>query len=234
MGYPVEMIGKDTRLFGIIGSSAIEHKLEECFNHYFKQIDVDCKAMPLNIREDDIGFFFNGLKDSKITGVYLEEEYQQTTYNLFKPDDDELSFVKACDTVEIIEGEYSFSMTYGRALISLLDKTVKSSSLMIIGNTPQAKSFLFHAIQAEPEKILFASPYIEEMLDMMAFVPETIAHDIFRINNDKLNIAVDIVINFTNNTVLTNSKETIHVNNDFEKIVDKIAKIKTKEWSQNG
>jgi shikimate 5-dehydrogenase len=234
MGYPVEMIGKDTTLYGIIGSSAIEHKLETYFNRYFQQMDIDAKAMPLNIREDDIGFFFNGLKESKIAAVYLESEYQQIAYELFKPDDSLLQFIKACDIVEIDNGTYRFSSLFGKALATLFDDLVNSSSVMIVGNTSQARSFLAHLIDMQPKKILFASPYIEEMLEMMAFIPETIKHDIFRIENSRLEIPVDIVFNFTNQKIEIETKKYIDVDDHFDKIIDKIAEIKTKEWAQNG
>ncbi|RUM63755.1 MAG: hypothetical protein DSZ05_08185 [Sulfurospirillum sp.] len=57
MGYPIDKIGPQTRLFSLIGANAIESGRESLFNNAFQQLDADCKMMPLNIREDDLGFF---------------------------------------------------------------------------------------------------------------------------------------------------------------------------------
>ncbi len=233
MGYPVEMIGKDTRLYGIIGSSAIEHKLEHYFNRYFQEMDVDCKAMPLNIREDDLGFFLNGLKDSKIAGVYIEEEYQQLVYNLLKPEQEETLFAQACDTIDIENNRYRASMSIGKALDSL---SAGAERIIIVGNTPHAKSYLFHLTQNNPtlKEIHFASPYIEEMIELIEFLPDTISHDIHRVVDGSLTVNADMMVNFTPDPVKTQTPKAIDIKADFEKIIDKIAEIKTKEWADNG
>jgi len=236
MGYPVEMIGKDTKLFSVIGSSAIEHKLERFFNHYFQKMDVDCKAMPLNIREDDLGFFLNGLKDSKIKAVFLEKEYWQNVYNLLNPDDEECIFAGICDTIDIVNSNYQVTLTQGRALVEVLKEKTNlcEKTILIVGNSPSAKSFLYHLVKENPKKIIFADEYIEEMLELMAFTPKSIAHDIERIRDTKIDIEVDMALNFTNNPISTKTKKQINFNDDFDTIANKIAQIKTKEWTQNG
>jgi shikimate 5-dehydrogenase len=236
MGYPVEIIGKDTKLFSVIGSSAIEHKLEKFFNRYFQEMNVDCKAMPLNIREDDLGFFLNGLKDSKIKAVFLEKEYWQNVYALLNPDDEECTFAGICDTIDIVNNNYQVTLTQGRALVEVLKGKTNlcDKNILIMGNSPSAKSFLYNLVKENPQKIIFADEYIEEMLELITFTPESIAHDIERITDKKINIEADISLNFTNKPISTNIKEQINFNYDFDTIVDKIAQIKTKEWSQNG
>ncbi len=236
MGYPVEMIGKDTRLFGIIGTSAIEHKLEAYFNRYFQEMDVDCKAMPLNIREDDIGFFLNGLKESKIKAVFFEPEYWESVYQLLGKGDEETAFARACDTLEIVDGDYHKSLTQGKALCAMIDEksSLHGKEIMIISNTPSARSFLYHLIAYKPAKVIFASEVVEEMLEMIQFMPDHKSYDIISIHENKIDAAADIVVNFQSCHYETESKLNIQYHDNLHQIMDKIAQIKTKEWSQHG
>ncbi len=236
MGYPVEMIGKDTKLYAIIGSSAIEHKLQDYFNHYFQEMDVDCKAMALNIREDDLGFFLNGLKDSKIKAVFFEQEYWKSVYTLLNPDDKACRFSTICDTIEIKNGTYNSSLIQGKALLELFCETeaITDKTFLIIGNTPSAKSFFLELIKSNPKKILFADDIIENMLEMIQTVPDTISHDIFRIKEQDLDIETDFSVNFTQTKYPIDSAVHIDFDKDFDKIINKIAQLKTKEWTENG
>ncbi len=235
MGYPVDMIGKDTKLFSTIGINAIENKLDRYFNRYFKEMDVDCKMMPLNIREDDIGFFLNGLKDSKIKGVFFEQEYWSVVFNLLKPDDKECQFAGICDTIEIEDNSYKPSLTHGKALIELITQnhSLQNAKIAIIGNTPSAKSFLFHLVSHNPSHITFASEYIEEMIELMDFT-EKIAHDIVRITKNELKDEIDVCINFSDSSVKNKASYNFHMKNNFLSLMESIAQIKTKDWSNNG
>ena len=229
MGYPVEMIGAKTALFSLIGTDAIEHKYDQRFNAYFKEMDVDCKMMPLNIREDDIGFFLNGLKDSQIKAVYFEKEYWEKIYTLLPTSNEEINFCKICDTIDIKEGAYDMRLSIGEAIVSSLEN-ITESTIMIVGSSPEAKSALFHLIQQNPQKIILAHAVIEELLEMMAQIPEHISHDIIRIEKSLPKDISDITLNFSE----TPYPCTLDINRDFDKIVTEIAKINTKKWSLHG
>jgi hypothetical protein len=72
------------------------------------------------------------------------------------------------------------------------------------------------------------------MVEMMAFIPDRIDHDIFRIEKNNIDVPVDIAFNFSGQNIKTSSETHIDANDYFDKIVDKIAEIKTKEWAKNG
>lgn len=58
MGYLNDkMMDRQTTLYSLIGTDVLSAGLEMEFNEKFKEIDINSKILPLNIREDDIGFF---------------------------------------------------------------------------------------------------------------------------------------------------------------------------------
>lgn len=231
MGYPVEMIGANTALFSLIGTDAIEHKKAEIFNDYFKEMDVDCMMMPLNIREDDIGFFLNGLKDSQIKAVYFEKEYWEKVASLLPTEDKEVRFCGICDTIEIENQSYTISLSIGEAIVSTL-KDVHKSTIMIVGSSPEAKSTLMHLIKQNAKSIILAHEVIEELLEMVAIIPDTIEHDIIRIEDEKtFTTQSDIQVVNCSELELASA---LDINKDFDKILTNIAKIHTKKWSLHG
>jgi len=227
MGYPVEMIGANTALFSIIGTNAIENKTDDYFNEYFKSLDVDCKMMPLNIRQDDIGFFLNGLKDSQIKAVYFEKEYWGTVSSLLENDDDEVKFSNICDTIDIENNKYKMRVSVGKAIVNLLGD-VKDKTVIVMGSSNEAKSTLFQLIKKNPAKIILAEDTIEELVEMMNIIPSTIKQDVIRIQENNISETYDKSINFMNNTI----KCDINYNEDFNKIINKIAEINAKKWSE--
>ena len=229
MGYPVEMIGANTALFSLIGTDAIEHKQAELFNDSFKKMDVDCKMMPLNIREDDIGFFLNGLKESQIKAVYFEKEYWERIVALLPCENEEIKFCGICDTIDIHDGAYDMRLSIGEAIVSSLGH-IDDSTIMIVGSSPEAKSTLFHLIKQKVTKIILAHEVIEELLDMLAIIPNEIEHDVIRIEEDMPENSSDKIVNFSKKKVACD----IDINQDFDKILTKIAAINTKKWSQYG
>ncbi len=232
MGYPVEMIGMETRLFSVIGANAIENKKDAFFNDFFQLADADCKMMGLNIREDDLGFFLHGLKDSKIHAIYLEEEYWTSVANLLQTDNAEVNYTGICDTIDIKDNSYIMSLTQGKAMIKLLQKIcdIDTHTIMIIGATPSSKSLLYHLVKHKPSQIILAAEVIEDLLDMVKIIPDTIPYDIVRIQENTIDIKSDCTINFLQSEIKT--KIDIDFNKDFSKIIKEIAEIKTKEWEQ--
>ncbi len=233
LGYPVDKIGINTKLYSLIGTNAIEHKYDKLFNDKFKDLDADCKMMPLNIREDDIGFFLHGLKDSKIQGAFFEKEYWSTIYNLLQEGDEEVKFCAICDTIDIVNNQYKIHLTQGRAILqyiqSILD--IKEKTICIIGTTPSSKSFLFHLINELPTKIILVDDIVENCINTISIIPNNIDKDVLRMQNNNIDITSDIVINFTENKIDTNNN-TINIEDNWHTILDYIATIKSNQWSK--
>ncbi len=240
MGYPIEMIGKETLLFSLIGENAIESKKEALFNAFFKERDVDAKMMPLNIRMDDIGFFIYGFKDSKIKAAYFQEEYWQKLYELLEEMSPEAKQCGIVDTIDVKSGKNIAYLSQGRAANALLEPQDKIVG--IYGNTPSVKSILYHLVKNNPKEIVLYAEIIEETLPLMEMIPADIQVDVVRIEDtimiDKCAIMIDAKMN---NKLHYHDKITVlelgyhdSTHLTFIDIEKEIAKIKTKEWIEHG
>ena len=224
MGYPVEMIGKDTDLYSYVGTNAIEEEYAEIFNRYLMQIDFDAKMMPLNIRQDDIGFFINGFKDSKIKEGYFAKEYWLILFDLLEDISEEASICGMCDTIKVIEKKNIGEVYYGKACASYIEENMV---IAIYGNSPTAKSFLYNLLPKSPKLVILADMIVENCLEMEAIVSSDIPTDIQRIEVDKLEA----------NIIYDSTSETMKIANkifSYKDILENIAQIKTKEWTDNG
>lgn len=242
MGYPIEMIDKETILFSLIGENAIESEKDKVFNDILKEHDINAKMMPLNIRMDDIGFFIYGLKDSQIKAAYFQEEYWRRLHELLEDMSEEAQLCGIVDTIDIVNKKNVAYLSQGRAAVSLLKPTDKRVALY--GNTPNIKSILYHLVQAKPKEIILYDEIVENCAELMQLIPSHIPVDIIRVQNDSIMInACDICINafIDDKCTYHDSIETIleldYHDSDYltyHDIEKEIANIKTKEWTNNG
>ncbi len=233
MGYPVEMIGKDTLLFSIIGESAIEAKKEYLFNNIFKELDLDMMVMPLNIRSDDIGFFLHNFKNSKVKGAYFSKEYWKVVANLI---DGQSSEAKACgmvDSLDVKDGKNRAYVVAGKAVINLIQPNGKS--VAIVGNSPLIKSIVYNLNQSDIKELILYDDVVERTLELSSLASD-LNVDVERITENRVDIKADIIIVDKDNIKVECSGKKIDLNNedDFLEIEKEIAKIKTKEWIENG
>lgn len=224
MGYPVEMIGKDTILYAHVGANAIEEDYAEIFNEYLKTADFDAKVMPLNIRTDDIGFFIYGFKDSKIKEAYFSREYWQRLYELLEITNDEVKACNMCDTIKVRDKQNIGEVYYGKACASFIEEGL---TVAVYGNIPTAKSFLYNIVKKSPKLVILADMIVENCLTMSELIPENIPSDIQRAEVDALE--ADVLYDSTNDTIKIGNT-VLH----YQDILERMAQIKTKEWIENG
>jgi len=238
MGYPIEMIDKETALYSLIGESAIESKKDALFNDYFKASDVNAKMMPLNIRMDDIGFFIFGFKDSQIKAGYFQQEYWARLYDILDDMNEEAKVCGIVDTIDVIAGKNIAYLSQGRAAESLLN--TKGKKVGIYGNTASVKSILHHL---KAKEIVLYDEIVENCAELMQYIPDGISVDIERVQDGAIMIEdCDIFIDslqdkdFTYHDSVQVLELTYHDNKhlNFNDIEKEIAKIKTKEWTENG
>jgi shikimate 5-dehydrogenase len=241
MGYPIEMIDKETKLFALVGENAIESKRENLFNDYFKKEDINAKMMPLNIRMDDIGFFIYGFKDSQIKAGYFQEEYWQKLYELLDEMSQEAKVCGIVDTIEVVDKQNIASLSQGKAATSLLQPNNKR--IAICGNTPTIKSILIHLSQEKPKEIVLYDTVIENCLELISLIPKEIKYDVQRIQENielkEYDIVIDGLVDDSityHDSIPTLLQLTYHDNGylNYIDIEKEIAKIKTKEWINNG
>jgi len=231
MGYPVEMIGKDTALYSIIGVDAIEHKIEPYFNKYFKEADVDRFVMPLNIREDDIGFFLYNFKNSKVKGAYFEKEFWNTVANLLDEKDEEAKVCGMVDSLDVVDGKNKAYVILGKAVVSLLKP--KGKRVAVFGNTPAIKSVVYHLNLSEPKELIFYDEVVENTLSLSA-IAKDIDVDIERISDESIDCEADLVIVDRDDLDIKCNAKVFDLQKNFSELLEEIAKIKTKEWMKDG
>jgi len=199
MGYLKEKtMDKDTKLYSLIGVSALEDGLAKDFNDFFKELDINSKVIPLNIREDDIGFFLNGFKDSQIKAAYFTQEYWTTIASLVEDSSDEVKACQMADTISVVDGKNIADVVYGKAVVELLKTKIDlaNSTISFANHYPTSLSIIFN-LEKETTKEL----------------------SLIKKESD---VVVDEAI-------------TIHGKElKYEEIIKQIAKIKTKEWNNNG
>ena len=238
MGYPIEMIDKETSLFSLIGENAIESKKDTLFNDYFKARDVNAKMMPLNIRMDDIGFFIFGFKDSQIKAGYFQQEYWTKLHDILDEMSEEARVCGIIDTIDVVDGKNIAYLSQGRATESLLKSTGKKVG--IYGNSASVKSILHHLQATE---IVLYDKIVENCAELIKYIPKEISVDIIRVQDHTIMIEdcdifidsmQDIAIKYHDSVQVLELTyhDTKHLNlTDIDK---EVAKIKTKEWMNNG
>jgi len=242
MGYPIEMIDKETTLYSLIGENAIESKKDTLFNDCFKASDVNAKMMPLNIRMDDIGFFIFGFKDSQIKAAYFQEEYWPKLYELLDDMSEEAKICGIVDTVDVKDKQNIAYLSQGRATVSLIQP--KNKRVGLYGNTANIKSVLYHLVKEEPSEIILYNEIVENCIELMQLIPKGIKVDIQRIAEESIMInSCDIFIDGLqdkkfnyHDSVQTIVELTYHDSQylNFNDIEKEIANIKTIEWTNNG
>lgn len=95
-----DSIKKETKLYGLI---AVEAMQEPLFAKLNKLIKPSAMMLPLNIREDDFYFTIKGLKDSKVSGVYIAKEYQEEVIELLDHKEEIVDVYNRCDFIIIKE-----------------------------------------------------------------------------------------------------------------------------------
>jgi shikimate 5-dehydrogenase len=234
MGYPIEKINRDTKLYSIIGVRAIEEKYDVLFNRYFKELDVNCRVMGLNIRTEDFSFFMNGLKDSQIKAVIFSKEYQEIAKELSDEISKESEICGFCDIVKIENNKNRADILQGEAIVSLIKDrvTINEAKIVIYGNTPVMKSLLYNLLEENPHEVILCDKVIENTISLSEIYPKA---DIYRVEN-KIEISdIDIFIDSSSGMEIKSTpKLNLNLEKDTKVILEKVAQIITKEWSKDG
>jgi shikimate 5-dehydrogenase len=235
MGYRVA-IEKDTVLFSLIGTSAIESKSDTLFNREFKEMDINARMMGLNIREDDFGFFINGFKDSQIKGAYFKEEFWEIIPSMINESSlSEISkMFNLVDTLDIVGGEYQADFILPKAILQLID--TKNKTLAFYGSSNIIKSILSSLNDSLPSEIILIEDTIENLPPLMEYIPQNIRVDMESANNLS-NIKADILIGKLDGKEINSSNSVLDLSYqkranylNLTDVESEIAKIKTKEW----
>lgn len=199
MGYlKNKTMDKDTKLYSLIGVTALEEGFGKDFNDCFEELDINSKLIPLNIREDDIGFFLNGFKDSQIKAAYFTKEYWISIATLIDDVSEEVKASQMADIVTVVDGKNIADVVYGKAVVELLKSKVdlSQSTISFANHYPTSLSILFNLEKEVTKELSLVKKEANIVID-----------EVITVNGDELK---------------------------YEEIIKQIAKIKTKEWKNDG
>ncbi len=252
MGYPVDnKINKETLLYVYIGANAIEENRQESFNRYFKDADVNATLMPLNIREDDLGFFIHNFKNSKISAAYFAQEYWPLVAQLLQSTGAINKDQALVDSLTIVDGEYETDFIFPKALTeTILRKSeINKHKIALVGASDLTQSIVRMLTAYQPAELKLYDESVENLIDYERLAGD-IPTDINRIQNREVFLSdTDIVIDtigkykliYENDVIcslLTEAHPSHHNNNaytlHYDDIFDTITEIKTREWIDNG
>jgi shikimate 5-dehydrogenase len=251
MGYPVDnKIDKETELFVYIGANAIEENRQEAFNRYFKEADVNATLMPLNIREEDLGFFIHNFKNSKIKAAYFSQEYWPLVAQLLHATGSVSKDETLVDSLAIVDGAYEADFLFPKALVDMIAGNCEISGyrIALIGASELTHALVPLFAEYQPCELVLYDERVENLLPYEALAGE-IPVDINRIQNREIEIRGDIIIDtigkyqfrHTNDTICTLLTEAhpVYPNDNvyrlrYDDIFDTITEIKTREWIENG
>ncbi len=197
MGYPIEKIDKETQLFVYVGPNAIEEGRDELFNRHFKEENLNKKMMGINIKEEDLPFFIQNFKHSKIQGAYFAQPFWELLPGLLDDMSVEARSCGAIDSIMIEEGEYVADLTFGRVAAKLIASRapIEGKRVAIVGATPLSKTLLWHLRNENPDTIVLMDPIVEKVAELDRIVEKRVPTDIGRIRNKEAILSdVDIVI----------------------------------------
>ena len=159
-----------SKAFGFIGEHAGVSRFSAVINKMFKENGSDTMMFPMNIREDDLYFTVSNMKQSKVDGAVISNEYVTQVVDIL---DNSSSMVKRSGMCDIIfkEGETLSGDIFSTRVLTEHLKDIFVSKIAIIGTNHHSKAFSFLACG-------FNVSYFDENLEsLMAFTEEVELQD---------------------------------------------------------
>jgi shikimate dehydrogenase len=162
----LRVIDKESKLFALLDDMAGNSPRPKEFNSIFASSNLNASYLPLNIREDDILFTINGLKNSQISGVNLGKKYRKDALNLLDFSTDEVRESGFVNSIKIQNGKLHGYITIGEAIASLIER----EKIAIFGSGSLAKSIIWNI--SDRKKVTVVEKSIENTLEISQKFPE--------------------------------------------------------------
>jgi len=184
-----------TLAFGYIGEYAGSSRFSAVLNKKFKANSKDAMIIPMNIREDDLFFTLSNMKQSKLDGAVISNEYVAEVVELL---DEAPSMVKRSGMCDIIfkNGEKLRGDIFCTRVLTEYLKDIYASKIAIIGTNHHAKAFSFLACGFD------VSYFNENLEELLEFTQEVELH-----HPDLNRIALDMKIDFSSFDAVLNFSE---------------------------
>jgi len=159
-----------SKAFGYIGEHAGVSRFSAVINKMFKEKSKDAMMFPMNIREDDLYFTVSNMKQSKVDGAVISNEYVTQVVDILEKPSEIVRRSGMCDII-FKEGETLRGDIFSTRVLTEHLKDIFVSKVAIIGTNHHAKAFSFLACG-------FTVSYFDENLEaLMAFTQEVELQD---------------------------------------------------------
>lgn len=168
-------ITPDTKLFGILGEAVETTKYPQLLNGFFGHNVLDAFSSLFNVREEDLPFYFNGIKNSKIAGLYMDKSRREAAYLHATTRSSAARFVRRADALRITDGKLEAELFLGKAVAAALARQEKQEGpVAILGHGPEALAIGAELVTAgipllilapSPEEAMEAAGPLEKVAD---------------------------------------------------------------------
>ena len=123
-------ITAETKLFGYIAENAQNSRFAVTVNKLFKEHSVNAMVIPMNIRPDDVTFTISQMRDSKLSGAMIGNEYQGEAFGLLDDATEAAKQEEYCDFILIERGRLIGELITPAALEKYADAFDEDIALM--------------------------------------------------------------------------------------------------------
>lgn len=109
-------ITHETKLYGFIAEEAHANRFCAIINKLFKSNGINAMAIPMNIRPDDLVFTVSQMRNSKLYGAVIGNEYQENVFELLDDISDESKNQGICDFIKIENSRLVGDLVINKAL----------------------------------------------------------------------------------------------------------------------
>ena len=158
-------ISKQTKLFGFIGEHAGVSRFSTLTNKIAKENEDDFMMIPMNIREDDLFFTLANMKQSKVDGAIISNEYVTKSIEVLDSSSGLVKRTGMCDIV-FKEGETLRGDVFSTRVLLEKLKDIGASKIALIGTSAHAKAFSLMACGFS------VSYFYDNLEELMSFCTE--------------------------------------------------------------
>jgi shikimate 5-dehydrogenase len=190
----------DTKVYGFLGEYAQQNRFSVMMNAMFKRIHSNAMIIPMNIRADDFYYTVTGLRQAKLNGAVIAQEYRHDVVELCDFKSNDVSMCGFCDILRVVDGKLYGDILIGRA-INMLLKEKGATSLALYGSGALAKSILLHVKHSGIKKVTLFNDRIESCMELI----ETLGEALLGIDVDIERASNDLAADFSASNIAINT-----------------------------
>ena len=148
----------DKKLYGVLGFP-VKHSFSPVMhNAAFSTLGIDAEYRLFEVKPDDLGVFFNSLREKNIHGFNITVPYKQTAIVYLDSLSSEARLIGAVNTVKVTDKGLEGFNTDGEGFLKHLVEDLKfnpaGKSISVIGAGGAAKAILVYLARKKPKRLI--------------------------------------------------------------------------------